>query len=279
LKKFKFISSLIALSFILGFTMTSSVHSQSQATTTKVISVVDVYDNAIYLSQLTPGIMIPGQSYGISVTMKNTGLNSWKKGNYSLKLINNTESILKTWSVSSVDVNSTIATGSDIVFNFNVIAPLAEGNYNLQWQMANGNAFFGEPTMNVPINVSGTEVKKIEPDFIENNATFISQNVESEMEEGLTYDVRVTMRNSGSTTWNTGEYKLKVSTKGADNTLNLWKVANVELSNDIYPGSEVTFLFKVTAPFDEGVYNFQCQLVKDDTFFGQPSTNVVVNVD
>ena len=269
-KKIKLITALLALSFLL----TSSIYSQSQGT-----SVTDEYNNAIYLSQSTPGIMIPGQSYGISVSMKNTGRSVWKQGNYSLKLVNVSEYLAKTWSISSVDVNSTVSTGNEIVFNFNVIAPETEGSYNMQWQMANGNAFFGEPSMNVPIRVSGTDVKTEEPNYIENNALFISQNVQSEMEAGQTYDVLVTMKNSGSTTWKTGEYKLKVSTKGADNTLNAWEVANVELSYDITAGSEVVFSFKVTAPNKSGVYNFQCQLVKDGTFFGQPSTNIVVNVN
>lgn len=278
MKKFKFITTLIAITFVMGLAFTSNVNAQSQANGTEV-KVVNASDNATYLSQLIPGIMVPGQTYGISITMKNTGSNSWKQGNYSLKLVNLAESLSKTWSINSVDVNSTVATGSDLVFNFNVVAPEKEGNYNLQWQMANGNAFFGEPSMNIPINVSGTEVKKEEPNFIDNNALFISQNVESEMDASMTYDVRVTMRNSGSTTWSTGQYKLKVTTTGADNILDTWKVANVELSNDIYPGSEVTFNFKVTAPSEDGVYNLQCQLIKDGTFFGQPSTNVVINVD
>ena len=71
------------------------------------------------------------------------------------------------------------------------------------------------------------------PNFIDNNAFFVSQNIPSEMETGLTYDVTVTMKNTGSTTWKPGEYKLKVSTKGADNTFNAWEVANVELSDDV----------------------------------------------
>jgi hypothetical protein len=99
------------------------------------------------------------------------------------------------------------------------------------------------------------------------------------METGMTYDVLVTMKNTGVTTWKPGEYKLKVSTDGADNTLNAWAVANVELSDDVASGYEVVFSFKVTAPNKSGVYNLQCQLVKDGTFFGQPTTNVVVNVD
>ncbi len=244
----------------------------------KGTGVSDQYDNASYLSQSTPGVMLPGQSYGVSVSMKNTGRSTWKQGNYSLKLINVNDVTVKTWSVSSVDVNSTVSPGNEIVFNFTIIAPV-DGSYNIQWQMANGNAFFGEPSMNVPVRVSGPDVKVDESSVIENNAMFISQKMQSEMETGLTYDVTVTMKNTGSTVWLPGEFKLKVSTTGADNTLNAWAVANVELSSDVLPRTEVTFSFKVTAPNKSGVYNLQCQLVKDGLFFGQPSTNVVVNVN
>ena len=249
------------------------------AAQSKGVSVSDLYDNASYLSQSTPGIMIPGQSYGVSVTMKNTGQSIWKQGSYSLKLVNTSEFLARTWSVYSIDVNSTVSPGNEIVFNFTMIAPVTEGGYNVQWQMANGSVFFGEPSMNAPVRVAGTIIIAEKPNYIENNALFISQKVSSEMEAGLTYDVTVTMKNSGSTTWKPGEYKLKVSTKGADNTIGAWAVANVELSDDVTAGSEVVFSFKVTAPKKSGVYNLQCQLVKDGTFFGQPSTNVVVNVD
>ncbi len=145
MNKFK----LITLSLSLCLLLTVSVYSQTRGT-----SVSETYDNASYLSQSTPGEMSPGQSYGVSITMKNTGRSTWKQGNYSLKLINVTEATTKTWAVSSVDVNSTVSPGNEVVFNFTLIAPV-EGAYNIQWQMAAGNAFFGEPSMNVPIRVSG----------------------------------------------------------------------------------------------------------------------------
>jgi hypothetical protein len=107
--------------------------------------------------------------------MKNTGRSTWKVGNYSLKLTNVYEYLAKTWNVSSVDVNSTVGTGSDIVFNFNVTAPETEGSYNMQWQMANGNAFFGEPSMTVLIRVSGPDIKAEESNYIENNASHFSR--------------------------------------------------------------------------------------------------------
>lgn len=244
----------------------------------KGTGISDQYDNALYLSQSIPGLMLPGQSYGVSVTMKNTGRSTWTKGGYALKLINVNESTYKTWSVSSVDVNSSVSPGNEVVFNFTIIAPV-DGSYNIQWQMANGNDFFGETSSNIPVRVSGPDLPTEMPNIIENNAMFITQSVPSVMETGLTYDVTVTMKNTGVTTWKPGDNKLMVSTKGADNVYNAWVVANVELSSDVPPGSEVVFSFKVTAPNKSGIYNFQSQLVKDGVFFGQPATNVVIEVN
>lgn len=254
----------------LCLTLTVSSFSQQKGD-----AVTDVYNNAKYLSQSTPGEMTAGQTYGVSVTMKNTGSSVWKQGNYSLKLMNITEATAKTWSVSNVDVNSTVSPGNEIVFNYTIIAPV-EGSYNMQWQMAEGNSFFGEPSATVPIRVIGTTPPVIS-DVISNNSKFISQQVPSSMEAGQTYDVIIVMQNTGSVTWKPGENRLKISTKGADNTGN-WSVANVELAGPVYAGSNATFSFKVTAPGSDGYYNFQSQVVKDDTFFGEPSTNVIVNV-
>jgi hypothetical protein len=269
MKTFKLTAAFLAMCFVL----TISIQAQDKAYIQSTI-----YNNAVYLSQSTPGDMNPGQSYGISVTMRNSGTSVWRQGNYTLKLINVTESVADSWVVKSVDVNSTVNSGQDVVFNFSVTAPMVEGGYNLQWQMAEGNSFFGEPTMSVPIRVSGPTIKANNSGSIENNSLFVSQKVQSEMDAGQTYDVVVIMKNTGSTTWKPGEYKLKVSTKGGDNT-GAWAVANVELSGNVYSDSEVIFSFKVTAPGKSGTYNLQCQVVKDGTFFGEPTTNVIVNVN
>jgi len=218
-----------------------------------------------------------GQSYGVSVTMKNTGQSVWRQGNYTLNLSSVSASMIRIWSVTSVDLNSTVNPGEVVIFNFSLIAPI-EGNYNMQWQMAEGNSFFGEYTMNIPIVVSGNPISQIDVNYIDNNAKFIYQNVPNEMETGQTNDIKVIMKNTGSTTWKPGEYKLLISTKGGDNSGN-WSVANVELSGDVYSNSEVTFNFKVTAPDKSGTYNLQCQLSKDGLLFGEPTTNVILMVN
>jgi hypothetical protein len=269
MKTFNLATALLVMCMFLAFNIQAQEKANGTATR---------FNNSVYISQSIPGNMNSGQIYNVSVSMKNSGESVWRQGNYTLKLTNLSESYLKTWDISSVDVNSTVNNGDVIVFNFAVTAPLNEGNYSMQWQMADGNSYFGEPTVTAPVVVSGLTVREKETDFINTNSKFVTQNVQSEMDAGQTYDVTVIMKNTGSTTWKPGDYKLKVSTKGGDNTGD-WSVANVELSGDVYPNSEVTFNFKVTAPAKDGTYNFQCQTVKEGKYFGEPTTNVIVKVN
>jgi hypothetical protein len=260
----------IAVMLVLCFGLTAQAQENARSTTPR-------YNDAIYISQSIPGNMSSGKSYGVSVTMKNTGESVWRQGSYTLRLSSVSESITRTWMVSSVDVSSTVGTGEVVIFNFSLTAPQDEGNYNMQWQMSEGNSSFGEYTMNIPIVVSGYTVKERDINFIDNNAKFMSQKVQGDMETGQTYDIIVIMKNTGTTIWKPGQYKLLVSTKGGDN-LGTWKVANVELSGDVYENSEVTFNFKVTAPENSGLYNLQSQVSKDGLMFGEPTTNAILTV-
>lgn len=234
-------------------------------------------NNALYISQSIPGYMKSGSRYDVSVTMKNTGESVWKENSFTLRLVDVSQSMLNTWIVDKINVSKTVVSGESVSFYFSITAPLAAGDYNMQWQMAESGSFFGERTMNIPILVYGVQPVEVDLNLVDNNAKFIFQQVQNEMEEGLTYDVKVIMKNSGRSVWKPGQYKLLVSTKGGDNT-GFWNVANVELSDDVYEDSEVTFNFKVTAPSKSGIYNFQCQLSKEGLLFGEPSTNIIIVV-
>jgi hypothetical protein len=267
MEKIKLVTVLLALCL----TLTGSIYSQSKGGRAN-----DVYENATYLSQSTPGQMDAGKTYGVSVTMKNTGRSTWYKGSYALKLISVPESSINVWGVSKIDVNSSVSSGEEVVFNFTVTAPDA-GGYNLQWQMANGNAYFGEPTISAPVTVSGSTSIGYKPE--NNNAVFTAQNVPTEMDVEHIYTLSYTAKNTGANTWNPSEYKLKVTvnaTTASDN--NIWLVPNVGLPNEVAPGGEVTFTFNVTAWNSDGTYNFLAQLMQNITPFGQASTPVSVNV-
>jgi hypothetical protein len=235
-------------------------------------------DNATYLSQSIPGMMEPGKSYDVSVSMKNSGSTVWQKGNYKLKLMNQTESIANLWGTNSVDINSTINPGETVTFNFSLKSPETVGDYNMQWQMANGNAFFGEPSATIPIIVTSASKVPEEKTNVNYNAAFKHQNVPNEMTAGGVYDVVIIMKNTGSVDWKPSEDKLKLTTASADDSKNSWGVSTLDLPDPVVAGGEYSFRFNLNAPVESGSYNFQAQMMHNGAPFGEPSPNITVEV-
>ena len=110
-----------------------------------------------------------------------------------------------------------------------------------------------------------------------NAGSFVSQSVPYSMEAGYAYDVSVTMRNTGTSTWTDAAQFRLGSQNPRDNYT--WGMHRVALPTSVPPGGEVTFNFYVTAPSYTGGYNFQWQMVQDGVeWFGNPSPNSVVDV-
>jgi thermolysin len=110
------------------------------------------------------------------------------------------------------------------------------------------------------------------------DATFISQSVPTSMTTGQSYNVSVTMRNSGTTTWTSDVYRLS-SQNPQDNSV--WGFYRVYLpaGTTVPPGSDYTFYFTVTAPSMAGSYNFQWRMVQEGVAeFGNYTPNVLINV-
>ncbi|MFN2455739.1 MAG: phospholipid carrier-dependent glycosyltransferase [Pyrinomonadaceae bacterium] len=105
-----------------------------------------------------------------------------------------------------------------------------------------------------------------------NKAMFVSQSALTSMIGGQNYNVTVTMKNTGATTWTTSSlYRL-----GAQNPQDnpAWGRIRVELPEPVAPGAEVTFNFDITAPVKTGQYNFQWRMVQDGTeWFGDYTPN------
>src|SRR5688572_1009593 len=96
------------------------------------------------------------------------------------------------------------------------------------------------------------------------------------MVPGQTSPVSVTMKNTGTTTWQPGTVSLG-SHNPSDNTT--WGLTRVALPAAVAPGANATFTFNVTAPSTPGTYNFQWRLLEGAaSWFGPPSANVEVGV-
>src|SRR5262249_3678168 len=149
---------------------------------------------ALMISQSVPTSMNPGQSYSVSVSMKNTGTSTWSAlGGIKFGSQNPPDNV--TWGTSGIPLNKSITPGSTYTFLLGVTAPITPGAYNFQWQMfRTGAGYFGVPTTNVAIQVGGGGGGGT------NGAAFVSQSVPSSMTAGQVTGVSVTMNNNGSTT-------------------------------------------------------------------------------
>lgn len=139
------------------------------------------------------------------------------------------------------------------------------------------------------------EIRTLNPDFevfasteirtaivTGNNSQYVSQTVPTTMDPNLPYNVSVTMRNTGTTTWTPAGGYFLVGDNPAHNVL--WSVPQVPLdaNESIPPGASKTFDFTVYSPGFPNVYNFQWRMSQmTDNYgemFGARSANVQVTV-
>lgn len=111
------------------------------------------------------------------------------------------------------------------------------------------------------------------------DAVITSQKVPESMDREHVYTAEYTVKNTGTTTWKTGIYQLKiyVTTSVVSDDLQ-WRIPNINIPNDVSPGSEVTLTTKVEVWHQNGDYTFTAQMSRSDTAFGTSSTPVTVNV-
>jgi len=227
-----------------------------------------VANDAVYVAQSVPAVMNVGQQYQVSVTMRNTGSNTWSPGSYRLGA--QTPHDNSNWGSSRVVLPSNVAPGQQLVVAWTVTAPPGAGIYNFQWRLLNlGVEWFGERSLNVAVHVQGGPA-------LVNASAYVAQTIPTVMTAGRRYPVSVRMRNTGTTTWTSGGYQL-----GAQNPHDNanWGTGRVPLDASVAPGAEKTIAWMVTAPTQVGTYDFQWRLLQLGLeWFGARSANARVRV-
>jgi hypothetical protein len=256
-----------------------------------VSAAIGFFPNAQFVSQSVPASMTAGQSYPVSVTMRNTGNSTWTNTTgpgtpnaYSLGSQNPQDNV--NWGLAGysnrVAVAGSVVQGATTTFAFNVVAPTTPGTYNFQWQMVDDYvAWFGAKTPNVQVSVSA-------PAASFRDAQFVSQSIPSAMMAGQRYPVTIKLRNTGNTTWTnaTGVGTPNSYSLGAQNPQDnvRWGLGDhpnrTPVTGSVAPGATATFVFDVIAPTIPGTYNFQRQMVQDFVaWFGATTPNVAVTVE
>jgi len=101
-----------------------------------------VPDDADGIGHTLPGAITVGEWVATSVTMKNTGTNTWTTSDYKLR-----QSPLSIWSPIEVSLSNPVASLETRTINFNMTTfePEFVGtSQNNFWQMRHGTTFFGD---------------------------------------------------------------------------------------------------------------------------------------
>ncbi len=122
------------------------------------------------------------------------------------------------------------------------------------------------------ISLSGT--------VIANGATYVSHVFPTAMNANQFYDVSVTMRNSGTTTWtNAKNYRLGIRPDGAGTAWRIDGRLYLTAADSIAPGASKTFTARLQAPSTAGTYSLQWQMVEELVeWFGPVTPLITVTV-
>ena len=216
-------------------------------------------------AQSVPATMVAGGLYDVSISVRNLGENSWTSANMyflgSMSPLNN-----YTWGPNRIALAATevINYWETKRFTFQVKAPLTLGIHTFHWGMLQENReWFGSTT---PISVT-----VIAPPPVR-DAQVIATSVPSSMVTGQSYNVAITMKNTGNTTWNPPLYRL-----GAFNPQDnlIWGIGRTEVAAPVAPGQQYQFVFRVVAPAP-GNYAMQWKMLEEgQAWFGGVSNNQV----
>ena len=205
-----------------------------------------------------------GTSFTKSWTIRNNGTSTWDSG-YKLRWVSGDLST----SHSDVHISGTVAPGGTYTFNVPMKAPAAkssEATYREDWK-------FTTPS-GIIINVSGSstiwaliKVPASSSSTKTDAATYVSETIpdNTKVNGGASFTKTWTIRNSGTSTWNSS-YKLRwvsgsLSTSHSD----------IPISGSVAPGGTYTFSVPMKAPASQSSESSY----RDDWKFTNPSGTTI----
>jgi len=110
---------------------------------------------------------------------------------------------------------------------------------------------------------------------LKDDAIIVSQSIPGRMFTGHNYNLFVRLRNTGTTIWTPGYYRLALVKQGDDK---LWDFKPLNVRSRVERGSDVTFSFRIKTPSAPGYYRFKLRMEADGKYFGETAGPTSVNV-
>jgi hypothetical protein len=233
-------------------------------TLTRVSVVAGTAENATITDSTIPASMTTGEQYNASITLNNTGAGPWTSdGGYTLVGTGDASKFGR--AQLNITPGITVLPGQNYTWNVPMMAPSTAGNYTGVYRLAyNNSTMFGNT-----LSFNVTVVQGI-PD-----ASLVSDTIPTAMSAGQTYNVSVTMKNTGNMVWS-----------------NASQIQLCDVSSDIYPfsimrfnipggisvpvGGQYTWDFTLTAPSAAGAYDMAYMMIwESHTWFGDIDSKTI----
>ncbi len=223
--------------------------------------------HAKLISSDVPSYMIGGEEYSVYLSYKNAGSQAWKV-NEGITLSWNSPQLNEMWGGLVVGdlFDVPVSPGETIDIEFTVLAPITADIFDLGWQLFTPDGLpFGEPV----------EVLGVQIETAKNQAKMMMQIVPDELVPSAHFTALIQVKNIGRTTWDAKhDYHLAMLSEWP------WPIKRIDLADDIYvtPGEQATFRAVFEAPKEIGRYAFKWQMRHKGVYFGEPSSEVLIQV-
>ena len=199
-----------------------------------------------------PTTMTAGLSYPVSITVKNTGSNTWTADDsYRLAALGNSDPF--TAARQYLDAADAIATNQTKTFFFTMTAPSTTGIYTTDWQMLREYAAWFGDTLDLQVTVQSNVAPY--------GAQIIDHTIPTTMTAGLSYPVSITVKNTGSNTW-TADDSYRLAALGNSDPFTAAR-QYLDAADAITTNQTKTFFFTMTAPSTTGIYTTDWQMLRE----------------
>ena len=212
-----------------------------------------------------PTTMTIGESQLVSVTVQNSGTETW---NSSTECLYHTHDTFGEWGSGSTgceNFSGTVAQGETATFNVALTAPSTPGSYNYKMGMISsgtsgtysGMGFFSTTSDCIDHAIT------VQNGTLAYDATIASHNFPTTMTPGEVKVIDVVVNNTGSATWSSSANDIFFYS--LNDPIGVWGVTNVSVGTDTANGEQRTFTMKITAPTTVGSYNHRWQMRKNSS--------------
>ena len=211
---------------------------------------VPLFVDAAVVNDTIPSVMVPGQSYNVTVTMQNTGTMPWTETDtIRLGPVGDSAGDAYLFNPGRIKIpaGKTVAPGETFDFNFTMIAPSTTRTYTPKYRMVwVGHQWFGQ-TLEKTVTVTNP---------LSVDAAVVSDTIPSVMVPGQSYNVNITMQNTGTMPW-TERDTIRLGPVGdSAGDAYLFNPGRIKIpaGTTVAPGQRYEFGFTMTAPSTAGTF-------------------------